>query len=151
MEYSLLASRKHTQELHCYSYLIFSGGGGFCGPPTGLFTLWAVVVKECRWACSELVMNCGPNSSHFSGTTKSLYRSADQIEKLPTVAEMSLWLWSVWAPSGFHPGQLSETCLAVLSPLAVLSHLVSKVPSFKDLTTFSIRDDCLQFLNWTCV
>ena len=37
-----------------------------------LFTLWIVVVNERRRTSSELVMNCGPDSSHFSGTTRSL-------------------------------------------------------------------------------
>lgn len=82
-------------------------------------TLWIVVVNEQRWTCSELVINCGPDSSHFSGKTKSLHKSVDQMNrKIPIVVICLLTKGISWIA-------LWDFFLDVLSSLAVLSHPVS--------------------------
>lgn len=115
---------------------------------TVLFALWIVVVEERRWTCSELVMNYGPDSSHFLGTTTALYKSVVQMDrKLPVVTEMSVAVIcltteqiSPWlAFRGFF--------LGALSPLAVSSHSVLNchLPSTSPLSVFEMTTTCF----WT--
>lgn len=108
------------------------------------FTLWMVAVKELRWACSELIMNCGPNSSHVSDTTKNLVcteqqikwtRNSQQGQECPHCCDLS-----------DHPADLIlDSFLRLCSECAVISGglvtISSKLPSFKDLTTFNIWDN----------
>lgn len=53
---------KHIWKLYYCSHLIVGHGQGSCRPPS---SLWTVAVKERRWTCSGLVMNCGPDAPLF--------------------------------------------------------------------------------------
>lgn len=80
MHYSWLGFRKHTSE---NSLIVLAMDRILSG--TKLLTLWVIEQKEGRGACSELIINCGPNSSHFAGTAETL---PVEIRKLPAVADM---------------------------------------------------------------
>lgn len=94
---------------------------------TMLFTLWMEVVKERKRTSSDWAMICGPDSSHFSGTTRSLsvYTRRSNAPGEEGTKDQSTGILHA------HTPKLKQTSIGLLGENCAVTHTASPAAAGK--------------------